>query len=200
MCHQARSLGPNDEAVQLIPSLEATESIPSPHVSYQEILRALGASFDAANANGITLIEGDEEFVLQYGRRSAPQRRTVSASYSDVVALASLAARHRREIGSGNRSRRGAYEDVLRALGYELDRAVARSVLIHEVARGLVVAYQSRWSPGAGQPEVMQQTLDARRVATLLAAAYARRGSSAPSPDPITVIGASAEDKVTGAT
>jgi len=119
---------------------------PSDHATYQRLLRALGAHLDQAGASRFCTIELPDEFlVVLHGGSTKPQPQEVHLSMAALAEQARQLARGRKLFGSsynkGWKLASTGHQDLLRALGYELDRADARYILIDELEDGLMVTY-----------------------------------------------------------
>lgn len=140
---------------------------------YQPLLRRLGAQLDDIGASDVGITELLDGFLVQLG-----DGLTLELLEDDLQDLESI-LRGQRAAGSGAAVRAGRYQDVLRALGYELDRVRAHSVQIEELQDGFVVRYR--------RPEATDDTVIWHSETTiwgparaLLDDAYARRGTGGP--------------------
>lgn len=122
--------------------------LPGDRVPYQSVLRALGSLLDEHGASSINLLEAENGFAVRYQpHRGSPE--TVLAQYNEE-GLKNLAGdvdrRRRRKAfhfgGGGGSTERRTYENILRAIGYELDQVQAYSILLDETDDGMVVTYQ----------------------------------------------------------
>jgi hypothetical protein len=154
--------------------------------SYQESLRKIGAWLDAAVAFRVNVLEIRNGFAVRY--QEAPTDEVVMQrvfTHDDVRSLrwGDLGLRRRllRRFGKGPGLTRepGGYQDLFRALGYQLDEASAWHVMLDEndVEDTLTVTYHLR-NPGAGDGWTTQiNTLGpAEREATRQAARLRRQG------------------------
>jgi hypothetical protein len=116
-------------------------------VPYQYALRALGAYLDERRANSINLLEAEGGFAVRYQpQRNLPDTVLVRVEYPELKELSAELERRRRRksfpFGSKESAGPNSYENVLRALGYELDEVQAYSILIDEIDDGMVITYQ----------------------------------------------------------
>lgn len=113
---------------------------------YQNSLRAVGAYLDERNAHRINVIEAADGFAVRY-------QLAATDPDSILARLSSQELSEREQDGGGGWKRRSfpfarntheaaTYENILRALGYELDYVEAYSLLIDELEEGIVVTYQ----------------------------------------------------------
>jgi hypothetical protein len=107
-------------------------------LSYQVALRALGAWLDdEGHAPGIRIVETTEGFVVQ---QSSPDRTGVETSesvpFDRVWNLADSTTRRKR-----SKEKDGGYQNLLRAVGYELDEADAHAVLLEQIDDDLLLTY-----------------------------------------------------------
>lgn len=121
-------------------------------VSYQRMLRTVGAYMDEYSASELSLLETRDGFALRTGGNGAGSN-LLEFAYEDLVDRTSLLTRRRgrgamaaakpRRLHSGHRSLDAMYQDLLRALGWELDNSSAYNVLLEEVDNSLFVTYIS---------------------------------------------------------
>lgn len=116
--------------------------------SYQNSLRALGQYLDRQGAQRVNLLEEVNGYTVRYQlQRDHPDSVFVRLSHDEIPTVATHAeGRKRRGLFGRGRDEHGSstqtYENVLRALGYELDQVEAYSLLIDEVDEGMLVTYQ----------------------------------------------------------
>jgi hypothetical protein len=122
-------------------------------MSYEHEFRLIGRWMDQRHPDHIQLVETPEGFAAfwQWGHdiRAAIGRQF---AHHDFISLERQARTQRdQRHGTGARpngsSHPKSYEDLLRALGHELDAASAETVLIEELDDGFLVTYQYR-DPG----------------------------------------------------
>jgi hypothetical protein len=127
-------------------------------VSYQRMLRTVGAYLDEYAATQISLIETKDGFALRTARpRNGMAPTLLEFAYDDLVDRNSLLTRRRgrgamaaaqpRRLHSGHLSLDAMYQDLLRALGWELDDSSAYNVLLEEVDGSFFVTYVALHSP-----------------------------------------------------
>lgn len=134
--------------------LDESQKYDQEQVPYQAILRAVGAYLDEHEACRIQIIELVDALMVQYGDGGPSAARQITqCSYADLLTReAELRKQKRRKLrwsastGSAKPSR---YEDVLRALGYELEKGEAHMMALDEVDDGFVLTYQA-YSPHEG--------------------------------------------------
>jgi hypothetical protein len=124
--------------------------LPGERVPYQAALRALGAFLDERGASSINLLEAESGFAVRYQAHSgSPDTTLVRLDGEELLSLSSELERRRRRgrgffFGGGKEQpeENRTYENILRALGYELDQVQAYSILVDEIDDGMVVTYQ----------------------------------------------------------
>jgi hypothetical protein len=155
-------------------------------VSYQRVLRTLGAYLDEFAASHVSLIETKDGFAMRTDR---PGNGTVSDvlefAYEELVDRNSLLTRRRgrgamsaaqpQRLYSGVRSLDAMYQDLFRALGWELDSSSAYNVLVEEVNASLLVSYIALNSPSDPVWTKRSATLGVPELESMLKEAYARR-------------------------
>lgn len=114
---------------------------------YQASLRSLGAYLDERNAHRINVIEAEAGFAVRFQPDAAvPDLILVRLSLEELSErdrdAGSLSKRRQLPFASRNNREESTYENILRALGYELDYVEAHGVLIDELEEGIVVTYQ----------------------------------------------------------
>jgi hypothetical protein len=109
-------------------------------VPYQVVLRAVGAYLDEHGASQSNVIELEDGFAVRYQRKTNPPVYGFGRfTYDDLAALTSHLEWHRSP--RGGKGLAGGYQDLFRALGYELDEVQAYAVLLDEVEDQLLVTY-----------------------------------------------------------
>ncbi len=131
----------------------ASSSVASPgdtnreRVPYQATLRAIGAHMDDIDASRINLLEVADGFMVRYeGKGTDGELAVVHLRHTDLLSLTHELERKRKRrpfsLFQANQEPGGSYENILRALGFELDQAEAYSLLIDELDDGMIVTYQ----------------------------------------------------------
>lgn len=155
-------------------------------VSYQRVLRTIGAYLDEYAASHVSMIETKDGFAVRTDR---PGNGTVSDAvefaFEDLVNRNALLTRRRgrgamaaarpQHLFSGVQSLDAMYQDLFRALGWELDHSSAYNVLIEEVNSKLLVSYIVLNSPSDPVWIKRSATLGVPELETMLKEAHARR-------------------------
>lgn len=151
--------------------------------TYQWLLRAVGAYLDQESSCRISLAEVSDGFLVRLQRalhKLDPQmehfRRETLVEQLHAMMLQPAGAQHRvRHQGVWAKFPNG-HQDFFRALGYELDQASARGILIEELEDGVIVTYNY---PDADSGSVWKKrmvVLGVDEVEAILNAAFERRG------------------------
>lgn len=150
--------------------------------TYQWLLRSLGAYLDTEPSCRITLSETSEGFVVRMQRalhKLEPQvevfkRETLVQQLQDLMHMPKRQTNVRHQ-GIWSNFPNG-HQDFFRALGYELDDANARGIMIDELEDGIVVTYSypSEGNGTAWKKRMVVLGLD--EIETILNAAFDRRG------------------------
>ena len=149
--------------------------------TYQWLLRALGAYLDEEPSCRISLAEVSDGFLVRLQRalhKLDPQvehfkRDTLLEQLEHLRNKPKNAPRARHQ-GVWSSFPNG-HQDFFRALGYELDQAQARGILIDELEDGVVVTYSyPDTSPGAKWKKRMV-VLGVAEIEAILNAAFERR-------------------------
>lgn len=155
-------------------------------VSYQRVLRTVGAYLDEYAASHVSLIETKDGFAVRTDRPgNGSVSDVVEFGYEDLVQRNSLLTRRRgrgamaaarpQHLTSGVRSLDAMYQDLLRALGWELDSSSAYNVLVEEVNSMLLVSYIVLHSPSDPVWVKRSATLGVPELETMLREAHTRR-------------------------
>ena len=114
-------------------------------IPYGRALRAVGVHLDAQHAASIRVVEVPEGFQIAYVPvQGGLQPETLALGFGDILTprWESQRRSHRSRIHLGHHRDAPSYEALLRAIGGELDRLEAYSVLIDELPEGFVATYQ----------------------------------------------------------
>jgi hypothetical protein len=151
-----------------------------PRMSYQRMLRAIGAYLDGEDPDRFRLVEVLDGFevVLERGGQRA-ELEEIHFSYDTLTEQAESLMRRRKLLGSrhggGWALASSGRQDFLRALGYELDDSRARFILIDEAEDGMLVTY-SYLDPAQGfQWRKHMVVLKRDHIQSVLQSAYGRR-------------------------
>lgn len=114
--------------------------------SYQWQLRALGAFLDAQPAADVSIMEVGDRYAVRYydARRdhSSPVFVFMDVQQLQRINDALLERRERGASGQHGFEPDGRYQDLLRALGWELDDLDANQIVMDERTEGLYVSYR----------------------------------------------------------
>ncbi|HEX6508844.1 MAG TPA: hypothetical protein VF221_14545 [Chloroflexota bacterium] len=106
-------------------------------MTYQIALRALGAWLDINQAaTGVRLLETKEGFLVQHPHASDADLVTRTITFDDIWELDAQGKQKKRP-----RRKDEGYQNLLRALGHELDAADARTILLAEVDDDILLTY-----------------------------------------------------------
>ena len=146
------------------------KEVPLRKLTYQPLLRTLGAWLDNNNACNINLIETSTGFIVRYGvGDDTLLLRKFILTHAELEHL-EAAMKERRSINPS-----GRYQDFLRALGYEIDAQAGAYMMLDEVEDNLFLTFcQPR--PGGGMNWIKRaRVLNAEDRQAILRKAYARR-------------------------
>jgi hypothetical protein len=108
------------------------------HLTYQVALRALGAWLDDQGAApGIRILETMEGFVVQQSSQHSTGAETSRTLTFDQVWDLDAARKNRKR----SKEKDGGYQNVLRAIGFELDEADAHTILLEQIDDDLLLTY-----------------------------------------------------------
>jgi hypothetical protein len=155
--------------------------------TYQWLLRALGAYLDEQPSCRISLAEMPDGFMVRLQRalhKLEPQvihlsRDTLKEQLAELKAQRKVRNRARHQ-GIWSSFPNG-HQDFFRALGYELDQASARNVLIDELEDGIVVTYTYPDATNGNGWKKRMVVLRLDEIEAILNAAFERRRKPAPS-------------------
>ena len=117
----------------------STETERGKRLSYQSMLRVLGSRLDEGSAHQISVTEMADGYNVRY-QQDPDSAESVQAFYSHQ-GLLSMEADMKRRKGHSVGSPQGKYQDILRALGYELDQVGAHNIVFDEMKDGFLVTY-----------------------------------------------------------
>jgi hypothetical protein len=154
--------------------------------TYQWLFRALGAYLDGEPSSRITLAETPEGFVVRFQAVGTAGEPVVVQLRRDAL-VGQIHALPRSTKSTARTRHQGiwwnfpnGHQDFFRALGFELDEARARDVLLDELEDQLILTY-SYPDPGAGTRQKRMIILGIPDIEAILNAAFERRGTlSAP--------------------
>lgn len=149
--------------------------------TYQWLLRSLGAYLDEEPSCRITLAEVSDGFLVRLQRslhKLDPQvehfkRETLVEQMRRLAERPSIT--HARHQGVWAKFPNG-HQDFFRALGYELDEASARGILIDELDDGLVLTYTFPDKENGSAWKKRMLVLGVEEIESILNAAFDRRG------------------------
>jgi hypothetical protein len=146
------------------------QETPVRRISYQPLLRALGAWLDTNNACNVNLIETSTGFIIRYGVGEEPLLlNKYILTYAELEHL-EAAMRERRSINPS-----GRHQDFLRALGYEIDEQAGQYIVLDQIEDSLFLTFCHQ-SVGGGLTWVKRaRVLGPADQAAVLRRAYARR-------------------------
>lgn len=167
--------------------------------TYQWLLRALGAYLDEEPSCRISLAEVSDGFLVRLQR--ALHKLDPQVEHFKRDTLREQLERLRKERKHMTRARHqgvwssfpNGHQDFFRALGYELDQAQARGILIDELEDGVVVTYSYPDASIGTKWKKRMVVLGISEIEAILNAAFERRkkpgapaddGSSAPTAPP----------------
>jgi hypothetical protein len=110
-------------------------------IPYQDVLRALGALLDDRGARGPSLLETPMGFAVRY---ELPAESTTTWRWLHVEELLSDRAGLRQKpsvLRERPTKEPGEYEDIFRALGYQLEAEHASGILLEFEAQDLIITY-----------------------------------------------------------
>jgi hypothetical protein len=136
-------------------------------VHYQTLLRGLGAWLDDHPAQSFSVVETHTGFTM-VSRRDGDPSQLDSITFAHLLDLAGNLKRKSAQPG-------GKYQNMLRALGYELDQLLASYILLDDVEDGLLLTYMVRPPDGNLMWRKQHVLLDTNDRSNLLKKAIARR-------------------------
>lgn len=154
--------------------------------TYQWLFRALGAYLDGEPSSRITLAETPAGFVVRFQALSTVADPLVVQLHRDTL-VDQIHALPRGAKSAAKTRHQGiwwnfpnGHQDFFRALGFELDEAQARNVLLDELEDQLILTYgYPDPDSQAGRKRVIVLTI--ADIEAILNAAFERRGTSSAS-------------------
>ena len=147
-----------------------SRDVPLRRLSYQPLLRALGAWLDNSNACNVNLIETSTGFNVRYGVGEDPlQLRKFILTHAELEHL-EAAMKERRPINPS-----GRYQDFFRALGYEIDAQAGAYMVLDEVEDNIFLTFCQPCAGGGLNWIKRARVLNSEDQRAILRKAYARR-------------------------
>ncbi len=153
--------------------------------TYQWKLRAVGAFLDTQSAVFVSLIETRNGFGVRYYQRQTGQEPAFAFIEEPQLRAIGTALRERRRLPEGHAidglvlrgpiTQQGRYQDLYRALGWELDDLKASSIVMDEQENGVFLSYAYRDPADGSIWRKRVATLDTPEQEEILAAARGRR-------------------------
>lgn len=149
--------------------------------TYQWLLRALGAYLDEEPSCRISLAEVSDGFLVRLQRALHKLDPQVEHFKRDTLQDQLIRLRNERKQGARPRhqgvwsSFPNGHQDFFRALGYELDQAQARGILIDELEDGVVVTYSYPDAAAGSKWKKRMVVLGVSEIEAILNAAFDRR-------------------------
>jgi hypothetical protein len=152
--------------------------------TYQNCLRAIGRILDDRSASNLMVMETPVGYSVRFLPSAAPEPRTISLSHLRCQELLDLSRALRGQgadmRGAASTLISGSYEDVLRAIGFEMDRLAVRWLGILEFGDAILV---SGLIPLDNQPDAalapFERVFTEESLADLLVEARSRRQNAA---------------------
>ncbi|HEX6506799.1 MAG TPA: hypothetical protein VF221_04130, partial [Chloroflexota bacterium] len=139
-------------------------------LSYQTILRTIGAWLDSRNAANANVIEAPSAFVVRYVLGDDPRNLQEHILSGRELRELEAAMREHRMI-----QRNGRYQDLWRALGFEIDEREGTNLLLDQVEESLLVSYLYQKPETGLSWNKYASLLGQEDQAVMLRRAYARR-------------------------
>jgi hypothetical protein len=151
--------------------------------TYQWLLRALGAYLDRAPSCRISLAEVPDGFIVRLQRtlhKLEPEvdhfgRETLVQQLQDLSRRQDTRQprAHHQGVWAGFPN---GHQDFFRALGYELDEAKARGIMVDELEDGVAVSYNYPDPDNNAAWKKRMVILGVEQIEEILNTAFARRG------------------------
>jgi hypothetical protein len=171
---------PTGSLIGALNPLKSRTSIPEQLFlpTYQNRLRLVGRHLDVNDYRSMSILDVDGGILV---RAVSPSAHTPELLEFPDDAFTELVRSAIQARGSRKKTRKGAtivptgYEDLLRALGWELDQRLAKSITIHEAQSSLFVAGLAAGDNATGSFSPFDFTLNEADVQAILDAAFGRR-------------------------
>ncbi|HZU13047.1 MAG TPA: hypothetical protein VFB58_09425 [Chloroflexota bacterium] len=139
---------------------------------YQNTLRVIGAVLDELEAHDVTVIEGNGNFTVRFETEGSIQVR--ETTHLELLEAFDTLQRDRTLLGSPDQ---GYYQDLLRAIGFEMERVGAHNLLLSEAGEYCLVSFQAN-DPTSVIWRKRHLVLDDKALAGILDTAHGRRTKS----------------------
>lgn len=173
-------------------------------IPYQNLLRSIGAHLDEQGATQIGVLETEDGVLVRYQPRDYPAQVVSRRFGVDDAMLWDRRRRHHRLETSSTPAAGGCYQDILRALGHELEHADARQMSLEELGGTYTLTYYAPNREGEPAIRKHQNTIGPAETQQILRRARARRRlppgwlleSSAAAADPVRLMRVMAAEPV----
>ena len=146
--------------------------------TYQNQLRIIGRHLDTNGYRSLSILEVEGGFLVRAfsARRHTPELLEFpDEAFKEMVKEAIEARGKKKSVGRHSALAPTGYEDLLRAMGWELDQRLAKLVTIHEGPARLYVAGLEAVKNSDGSFSPFETSLDPVAIQTVLDAAFSRR-------------------------
>jgi hypothetical protein len=147
--------------------------------TYQNRLRVVGRHLDLNEYRSVSLMDVEGGILV---RASSPKRHAPELlefpdeAFLEIVRTAIQSRGSRKRVKTRSELIPTGYEDFFRALGYELDRRLAKSVTLHECQESIFLAGLEKGDPTSHVFSSFDVMLGPDEIQLILDSAFRRRG------------------------
>ncbi len=147
--------------------------------TYQNQLRIIGRHLDTNGYRSISLLDVEGGILV----RAFTSRRHESellefpdTAFGDTIREAIQGRSHRKSVSRKTALIPTGYEDLLRAIGYEIDQRIGKAIALHEANGFIFIAGLSASEKSNGSFSPFEMMLTPEDVRSILDSAFRRRG------------------------
>jgi hypothetical protein len=135
------------------------------------MLRVVGAMADELGATNIAVLEGLDSFIVRFTVGMGSETREMR--FDEILDAFHALRDHRTILGTAEQ---GPYQDLMRAVGFDMEEVHAHNLLLAEAGDHFLVTYQTSESTSVA-PRTHHAVLTPSLVREVLDRAHGRRGS-----------------------
>jgi hypothetical protein len=147
--------------------------------TYQNQLRNIGRHLDTQEYRSISILDVEGGILVRAFTSRKHESELLEfpdGAFGEMVRDSIGGRGRRKKVHRNTPLIPTGYEDLLRAIGFELDQRLAKAVTLHETHRSIFVAGLAASDSASGSFSPFDLTLTERDIQSVLDAAFRRRG------------------------
>ncbi|CAN5766075.1 hypothetical protein BH23CHL2_BH23CHL2_23190 [soil metagenome] len=171
---------PTGSLIGALNPLKSKPSIPEQLYlpTYQNQLRLVGRNLDTNEYRTVSILDVEGGILARAfnsRRHDSELLEFPDNAFREMVQEAITGRGRRNRVAKHSAVVPTGYEDLFRAIGWELDRRLAKAITIHECSDSIFVAGLAAVEQGSGNFSPFHLSFDVNAVQSILNAAFARR-------------------------